>query len=334
MDYMKPEAQDPMRQVWSTANVDPADAFRYWSDVICDACSVRLAARTLGRAPFTGRIERSVVDGLGLAIVSSGQQEVFRTRRLIALDQEDFVLAYIQTDGVTRLRQDGRLVALSTGGMAFVDSSRPYILDSDGAFSQLAVQVPRSLLPGRVLADATAVELGSTGPGGLVSDFLVGLQRLDPAVAVTLVPHALGLLNFALEWAGKGRIAQASTSALTRERIHRFVRRHAYDPSLDASAVAAGCGISRRTLFRTLSADAETLTELIRRLRVNRAQQVLRTTPERPLSSVARECGFGSVAQLHRAFRAATGTSPGAYRREGDQPGGAGPRSVEPFRAQ
>lgn len=276
-----------------------------------------------------------MVDGLGLAIVSSGQQEVFRTRRLIALDQEDFVLAYIQREGVTRLRQDGRLVALSTGGMAFLDSSRPYALDSDGAFSQLAVQVPRSWLPGRVLTDATAVELGSAGPGGLVADFLVGLQRLDPAVAVTMVPHALGLLNYALEWAGQGRIAKASASALTRERIHRFVRRHAYDPTLDASAVAAGCGISRRTLFRTLSADAETLTELIRRLRVTRAQQVLRTTPERPLAGVARDCGFGSVAQLHRAFRATTGTTPGAYRKASDQqPGVPRPHSVEPFRAQ
>lgn len=306
-----------MRQVWSTADVDTPDTFGYWSDVICDACCVRVAARATGDAPFSGRIERSVLDGLGFAIVSSGRQEVVRTRRLIALDHEDFVLVNIQIEGVTRLRQDGRLVALSGGTMAFVDSARPYTLGFDGSFSQLVVQVPRPLLPSRVLADATAIELGSSGPGRLVSDFLVGLereQRLDPAGAATLVPHALGLLDCALEWAGRGRIAVASDTALTRERIHRFVRRHAHDPSLDASAVAAGCGISRRTLFRALSADAETLTGLIRRLRVSRAQQLLRAAPERPLPIVARECGFGSVAHLHRVFRAATGTTPGAYR--------------------
>lgn len=319
--HVGPEA---VRQVWSTAEVDTPDAFRYWSDVICDACSVRLAARTTGKAPFSGRVERSVLDGLGFATVSSGRQEVVRTRRLIALDQEDFVLVYVQRDGVSRLSQDGRHVALSAGGMAFLDSARPYTLDFEGEFSQLAVQVPRRLLPGRVLADATAVELGGSGPGRLVSDFLVGLEReqgLDPEAAASMVPHALGLLESALEWAGRGRIAQTGDAALTRERIHRFVRRHAADPSLDASAVAAGCGISRRTLFRLLSADAETLTELIRRLRVRRAQQILRTAPGRPLSLVARESGFGGVAQLHRAFRAATGTTPGAYRK-GDAPEG------------
>jgi AraC-like DNA-binding protein len=308
---------DPIRQVWSTAEVDAPDAFGYWSDVICDACCVRLAARTADDTSFSGQVERGVLDGLGFAVVSSGRQEVVRTSRLIALDQEDFVLVFIQRHGVSRLRQNGRVVELSAGSMAFAESARPYALDFGGAFSQLTVQVPRSLLPGRALADATAVEVGTSGPGRLVSDFLVGLereQRLAPAAAATLVPHALGLLGCALEWAGRGRIAESDDAALTRERIHRFVRRHAHDTSLDASAVAAGCGVSRRTLFRALAADGETLTGLIRRLRVGRAQQILRTAPGRPLPAVARDCGFGSAAQLHRAFRAATGTTPGAYR--------------------
>ncbi|MEU6497086.1 helix-turn-helix domain-containing protein [Streptomyces sp. NPDC046984] len=307
------------RQVWSTEDVDAPDAFRYWSDAICDACSVRLVARTTGSeaAHFSGRVERSFLDSLSFSIVSSGRQEVVRTKRLIDLDQADFVLVYVQMKGATRLRQEGRQVAMSTGSMVFVDSARPYTLDFGDDFTQLAVQVPRSLLPSRVLADAIAVELSSSGPGRLISNFLVGLereQRLDPQVAASMVPHTLGLLDSALEWAGKGRIAPKNEAALTRERIHHFIRRHVHDSSLNASTIAAGCHISRRTLFRVLSSDTETLTGLIRRLRVGRAQQILRTAPEKPLHVVAKESGFGSVVQLHRAFRTATGTTPGTYR--------------------
>ncbi|MEV7990618.1 AraC family transcriptional regulator [Streptomyces sp. NPDC086077] len=230
--------------------METPDAFRYWSDAVCDACCVRLAARTTGGAPLSGRVERSVVDNLSISIVSSKQQEVARTKRLIELDQAEFVLAYVQMKGATRLRQDGRHVAMSPGSMAFTDSARPYVLEFDEDFPQLAVQVPRSMLPSRVLADATAVELNGSGPGRLVANFLVGLereQRLDADAVASMMPHTLGLLDFALEWAGKGRISHKGDAALTRERIHHFVRRHVHDPSLDASTVATGCHISRRT---------------------------------------------------------------------------------------
>ncbi|GGJ41889.1 helix-turn-helix transcriptional regulator [Streptomyces brasiliensis] len=78
--------------------------------------------------------------------------------------------------------------------------------------------------------------------------------------------------------------------------------------------MAAGCGFSRRTLFRTLAAHGETLTGLIREARVARARQLPRAAPERPLGVVARACGFGGEAQFHRAFRRVTGMTPGAYR--------------------
>ncbi|MEV7990619.1 helix-turn-helix domain-containing protein [Streptomyces sp. NPDC086077] len=40
----------------------------------------------------------------------------------------------------------------------------------------------------------------------------------------------------------------------------------------------------------------------------------MRTAPQRPLHLVAQQSGFGSAAQLHRAFRTVTGTTPGVYR--------------------
>lgn len=297
-----------------------SDAFAYWSDVICDTL-VQVAARATGETPFEGRLEHAALDGVGFSTVVSGPQRVTRTNRLIARGQEEFLLVNIQTSGRSLARQDGRSAALLPGTMTFLDSSRPYTLEFSGAFSQVVVQVPRTLLPGRSLAGATALELGEAGPGRLVSDFLVGLdrrQRDEPAAAAVLLPHAVGLLESVLDWSTRGSVTQ--TPALAREQIHRFVQQHIHEPTLDAASVAAGCGLSRRSLFRALAADQDSLTALIRRLRVARARRLLRDRPDLPLSAVAVRCGFGGAAQLHRAFRSVVGMTPGTYRAAGPRP--------------
>ncbi|WP_078606540.1 helix-turn-helix domain-containing protein [Streptomyces violaceorubidus] len=304
------------RTRWSSAGAGASDAFDFWADVVCDTF-VGVAVRAGGGDTFEARIETSDVDGVGFAALTASPQRVVRTGRLIARDHEDVVLANIQLDGRARLEQNGRVAVLSEGAMAFVDSAHPYELDFAGDFSQLVVKVPRNCLPHRSLSRATAVELDSSTPGRVVADFLVGLHRLegrDPVAALALLPHALDLLDTALGWAADGALPRSSATAFTRERVHRFVRRHALDHGLDAAAVAAGCGVSRRTLYRALAEDGETLTGLIRRVRVSHVQRMVRAHPDRPLAAVADACGFGGEAQMYRAFRAVTGTTPGAYR--------------------
>jgi AraC-like DNA-binding protein len=203
------------------------------------------------------------------------------------------------------LAQNGRSAVLAPGTLAVVDSARPYIMHFDGEFAQLVVRVPVSMLPRRTLRDTTSTALD--GPARLVRDFLLGLENLDPAAASELMPHTLGLIDTALGWAA-GRTTD-SPPAITRERVRRFVRDNAGNLDLDADAVAAGCGISRRTLFRAL-ADDEPLTSLLRRIRVERAQQLLLSNPRLPVAVVAQQCGFAGPAQLHRAFQRVTGGTP------------------------
>ncbi|MEO3869249.1 helix-turn-helix domain-containing protein [Nonomuraea sp. B12E4] len=310
-----------LRTIRSTEDVAAGDAFAYWSDVICDTL-VHVAARATGKEPFRGWIEHTVLDGIGWSTLSSGPQQVTRTRRMIARDQEEFLLVNIQTAGQAVIRQDERAATLAPRSMTFLDSTRPYTLEFGDPFSQVVVQVPRSLLSGRSLDDVTALTLGPHGPARLVADFLVGLeqqQREDPVAAAALLPHAVGLLESILGLAARESTPHPSATALARERVHRFVQRHVHDPGLDAAAVAAGCGMSRRTLFRALAADGEPLTTLIRRLRVAQAQQLLRARPALPIAAVALNCGFAGTAQLHRAFRSLTGTTPGAYRTGGER---------------
>lgn len=302
----------------------------HWSAVVCDAL-VHVAARVPDGQPFSGRIGHATVDGIGLSTVTSGVQRVARTDRLIAVDRKELLLVNVQTTGRSLARQDGRSATLLPGTMIFLDSTRPYTLEFSGDFSQIIVQIPRRLLPGRSLTGVTALEMGEGGPSRVVSDFLIGLdrqQRDEPAVTATLLPHVVGLLESVLDWTTRGAPTPTS-AALAGQRIHRFVRQHIQEPSLDAAGVAAGCGLSRRSLYRALEADGETLTALIRRLRVMRAQRLLRARPNLPLDVIAAQSGFGGAAQLHRAFRAEVGTTPGEYR-ETTKDGAAAPDSEAP----
>jgi AraC-like DNA-binding protein len=307
----------PSRLVRSTTEVSAEDAADYWSDMVRRSL-VEVAARPASPGQFRGKIEHFTVDEFGFSVIASDAQEVSRTGRQIARGREDYAMVNIQVSGQGTAAQDGRTVVLKPGAMTFLDSTRPYNLLFDDAFSQLVIQLPLRALPRRVLAEATAVELSADGPGRLVSDFLLGMERqhrIDPDSVGVLAPHAVGLVGAALSLAGQERPGPQSSAALTWERAHQLIRRRAKDPSLNADAVAAACGVSRRTLFRALSQAGETtFTSLLRRVRVENVQRALRETPHRSLAAVARECGFAGEAQMYRAFREVTGMTPAAYR--------------------
>jgi AraC-like DNA-binding protein len=294
----------------STSDVDGADAVGYWRDLVC-AMFVEVAVRPIDDAGFTGLVTQTDVGGLAFARLSSHAQRVDRPPRFIARSQDHHLLANIQLSGSGLLAQEGRDALLEPGSLTFVDSARPYSMAFTGEFDQLVVRVPIDLLPRRTIVDATAIPL--TGTARLVTEFLLGLDQSDPVAARELVPHALGLLDTALGWAAGRSIGDGSELALTRERVHRFVRANALDPELDADQAAAACRISRRTLFRTL-ADDEPFTALLRRFRVRRAQQLLLAHPNRTVAAIAHESGFAGPAQLHRAFQRITGTTPATYR--------------------
>ena len=304
------------RLIRSTADVEAGGASGYWSEAVCRAL-VEVAARP-ACGDFSGRIEHFSADDVGFSLIAAGAQDVERTRGLIARGREDYMLVNIQLAGHGRVAQGDRVATLSRGGMTFIDSTRPYSLSFEGAFSQLIVRVPRPLLPRRVLADATAVELGPAGPGRVIAGFLAGIerqQRIDPPSVAPLMPHAIGLLDSALSLAVTAGVPEQSSAALTRERVWQFIQVHASEPDLDAGMVAAGCGLSRRTMFRALSGAGESFTTLLRRARVALVQRMLRASANRSVAAVAQQCGFAGEAQMYRAFRAVTGTTPAVYRR-------------------
>lgn len=299
----------------ATSAVAAGEAFAYWREMIC-ATFVRLAAEPTAAGRFSGRIEHVPLGDLELSAVVAGGQHVRRTRSLIAQGNEEYLLASIQRSGTGRVEQDGRTALLSPGDIAFYDSTRPYTLHFDNPFHQLVVQVPKRELMLRDTRPLTARALRRGTPGGAVSAFFTSLfdaTRASGERPAVLLPHAIGLLCSAASFAGGAEPAPAAAAALARERVLEFLRRHLADPSLDADAVAAACHVSRRTLYRILGTDG--VATRLRRMRIEQAQAMLLREPGRPVTSVGFACGFDSESGFHRAFRTATGMTPGDYRK-------------------
>jgi len=86
------------------------------------------------------------------------------------------------------------------------------------------------------------------------------------------------------------------------------------DLSLDTLAKVAF--FSPYHFHRLFKAETgERLNAFVRRARVERATVLLRSAPERTLSSVAPECGFGSLASFSRAFKREYGIAPSRWDR-------------------
>jgi AraC-like DNA-binding protein len=190
----------------------------------------------------------------------------------------------------------------------FCDSTRPFGFTFAEPFEQVVVQVPRRAVAERTLRRATAVPLAGDGPGGAVGAFF---RALAPHVPGPLALSGIGLLGEALT------LAAGTTPApgeLDRQRVLDFLRQSFRDPALDAGAVAAACHLSRRALFRLFAGAPLSLAGEVRRLRVAEASRLLRRHPGRSVADLAPACGFAGETQLRRAFRAVTGTTPGAFR--------------------
>jgi AraC-like DNA-binding protein len=100
-----------------------------------------------------------------------------------------------------------------------------------------------------------------------------------------------------------------------RELALMYVRTHHVDPSLTPCTVAAGLGLSVRTLQRAF-ADDRSVAQWIAHFRLETALGFMRDPrfADLTLAEIAARAGFGSAVVLRRAVLAETGLPPSEYR--------------------
>jgi AraC-like DNA-binding protein len=106
-------------------------------------------------------------------------------------------------------------------------------------------------------------------------------------------------------------------------RAREYIRQHHAEP-LTLAEVAADAGLSPAYFSSLFSRQVGSpYSAFLQRTRIERAKRLLLET-ERRVTDIAFAVGFGSLSHFNYAFRKTLGTSPGSYRRSGQERDGAG----------
>ena len=164
-----------------------------WQDIVCDVFVGLDCKSDLGSA-FRGSVTQAPLGKAVCSEVCSDRQHVFRTPSRIARSDQDFVLVALGNRGDGGVVQDGRETVIHPGEFALYDTTRPYELKFNHAFTQTIFKVPREMLQRRLGATETltAMSFGADVPlERLAYDFIFRLcqsaDRLAPDNAAASV---------------------------------------------------------------------------------------------------------------------------------------------------
>ena len=107
----------------------------------------------------------------------------------------------------------------------------------------------------------------------------------------------------------------ADVSNDTVERLVSFCLTNYMEPTLSLETVSAELGYNRSHISRLLSrAMGVGFTKFLNSIRIDKSYSILRQT-DLPITTIALECGFGSIRNFNRAFSDFTGMTPSGFRR-------------------
>jgi LacI family transcriptional regulator len=151
-----------------------------------------------------------------------------------------------------------------------------------------------------------SIDTGADRIGWAAAELIDSLMRGARAPAAPVLLPPLGIVR-----RGTSELSAADDEEVAR--ALRFVREHASEP-ITADDVFAEATVGRRSLqdrFRRLT--GRTVLQEIHRVRVERAQQLLRET-DLPVTRIAERAGFATVTRMGIVFRKLIRQSPSEYR--------------------
>jgi AraC-like DNA-binding protein len=310
-----------MSTVFDTAAVAPGERFEGWREAAA-RCFFPMAIQPRSVAPFAGRMVGNELQAIDVYRVIATPNDCLRTSAGIADCDPEQLQLHVLRRGRCEVTQDDRQDVLTAGTMTTLDSSRPWALRAVEPFELAVFAVPKALLRpfGDALSQGTARTIGGeTGLASLVVPFALGLaDRLEDGsigegrdeVGETL----LGLMRaLALDGPFERRSAPAAP-LLAQVKAH--IERHLGNPSLGPTTIAAAHFISPRYLHRLFRAEGCTVSEWIRRARLERCRRDLAdpALARETILAVATRWGMPDAAHFSRVFRAAYDCSPREYR--------------------
>jgi AraC family transcriptional regulator, positive regulator of tynA and feaB len=270
---------------------------------------------------FTGRARARSLCGLVGVDLSCNAHRVERTQRDTRLDGVDHYFALFQVAGASTIVQNDQAVQLIVGDVALIDSGRPgtHICESNHA-QWFSLQLPRRSLVSYLGFNPHGGILGRGGT--VIGRALFDLVRnADTADASAFSESYMQLAVYDLIGAlfapsDPARVSLHADKLF--KRVCDLIKDSYTNPEFGPREVAAGAGISLRSLQKLFTARNSTCSDFMYSLRLDHAarllhrRKLLRTG--QPVSEIAYVCGFRDYTNFARKFRQRFSHSPSSHK--------------------
>jgi AraC-like DNA-binding protein len=300
-----------------SADRPPSERAEYWRMSVCDQF-VPLAVEP-GAGPLQGRVAGGDIAETRLRRIRATRHSFERRIKDIQTADPGVLHLLLLDHGRTDLEQGDRTASLAPGDLVLYDSSRPFRVETDGAFQFTICLLPKRLLPlpEKVQNDRTARVFGSQeGIGAALAPLLTSLVRhtidVEPSQQLAL-QHAMVTMYVALmsddEISGRPPAVHMSLAK-------SFLVRNLGNPKLSPADVAAACNISLSYLHRLFAGDETTVAAYLREQRLQAAYRDLTcSTVAEPVIRIAERWGLPDPTHFNRMFKGRFGVTPGELRR-------------------
>ena len=305
--------------------VKPGDSFDHWHSVTCRNYSLT-ECRSLLDGRFSAHISIRKVGALAISDIAAetlpgNTLAVSRSPADIRKDPRDYFMLWLILDGQVGLEQRCHSSIMRTGDVFMYDQSQPFFLNFEHWSRALMVTIPRPLLTSRLpTVHRLAGRRLSANPSlaALVGSLVTRLYDLDDetdkAIAGRIGESTLDILSAALE-ANIDSVAGPTRHERQLEGAKRYILAHLGDPELDLGSIAKAQNMAPRTLYRLFADEGTTPMRWLWQQRLARSFKALAEGTFSQVTQVAFAYGFSDTSHFSRAFKAAFGKSPRAFKR-------------------
>lgn len=279
----------------------------------------QLDVRPAPDVPFHAEMGVARLGEISLFDMHTSAHNVVRTDAHISADESPFCKLSLQISGTSTMTQDGRTCTLHPGDLALYVTQRPYSLDYPSEQNTLIVHFPQHYLrltPAQI-AQITATPI-SRGDGlgrvavPLFEELAANLDVLSGPHAESLVRSALNMLVSAFSSERSDEFTAGSDLLFNQARS--YIDRNLSDAALSPGTIAAALFVSVRHLHARFAAHDLSVAAYIRSQRLDRIHTELIDHPDEPIATIAARYGMHDPSHFSRAFKAAYGLAPRAYR--------------------
>jgi AraC-like DNA-binding protein len=276
---------------------------------------IELQCRVPEGTHFLGREINLQLEQVSLARVLGTAHEVAREPTTIAERPADAIAVYAGLRGDALVDYAGSRRVIHPGEIMVCDVDQPFVRGFGHGLEELAVRVPRQAFVALTGLPSLTTPLVVDSRTDVYARALVRLIGRAVAASTPVAPEEQSVVELVSVLASGVR---AGVPHAHRAAARAYIDDHLTDPSLSASHVAAGAGISERHLSRVFGDAGTSVPRQILNRRLDLAYSLLAHAAAPRTADVAARCGFASMAYFSQAFRRRFGVTAGEVRRSSE----------------